>query len=109
MKGHKFYTEQLEVMHEDFPLSRGGISFLSFFNVYMVFCLHVSETHIVSCLLQGQKRLLDPLELGLQMVFNWPTCRSWKRSLKPLQKQPVHLSTEPSLQPWDSLHVNCTY
>lgn len=44
-----------------------------------------------------QKRMLDPLEIELQILCESP-CGGWKSNLGPLQEQKVLLNTKPTLQ-----------
>lgn len=70
---------------------------LFYFNLGVsVFCRHVYLCTISMECLGGQRRVLDPLGLELQMEFEQP-CGCWELIPGPLEEQPVILTTELSL------------
>jgi hypothetical protein len=54
---------------------------------------------------EGQRKMLDPLELELEVVMSW-VCGCWKWSPSPLKEQPGVLTIELTLQPLSLLHLS---
>jgi hypothetical protein len=49
-------------------------------------------------ILHDQKKALDTLKIGFQIVVNHPPCRFWASNSGHQEEQPMLLATKPSLQ-----------